>query len=127
MSRKLVVRVTMSRDPRPLRYHEERTEGADTSWSSSPERYSGCTGRGRRGVGWGGGGSSAIVKNSRASPISPSTPMFAVCVGRAAEKDSAGDTSPALSGDGEALVVGSSYSSWEVPTDQAGSQDIEGE
>ena len=42
-------------------------------------------------------------------------------------EDSAGDTSPALSGDGEALVVGSSYSSWEVPTDQAGSQDIEGD
>ena len=28
-------------------------------------------------------------------------------------EDSAGEASPALSGDGEALVVGSSYSSWE--------------
>ena len=37
------------------------------------------------------------------------------------------ETSPALSGDGEALVVGSSYSSWDIPIDQGGSQDIEGD
>ena len=73
------------------------------------------------GVGWGGGGNFGIVKNSQASPIKPSTPMFAVYV------DSAGETSPALSGDGEALVVGSSYSSWDIPIDQGGSQDIEGD
>ena len=42
-------------------------------------------------------------------------------------EDSAGETSPALSGDGEALVVGSSYSSWDIPIDQGGSQDIEGD
>ena len=39
----------------------------------------------------------------------------------------AGETSPALSGDGEALVIGSSYSSWDLPIEQKGSQDIEGD
>ena len=33
----------------------------------------------------------------------------------------------ALSGDGEALVVGSSYSSWDIPIEQEGGQDIEGD
>ena len=42
-------------------------------------------------------------------------------------EDSAGETSPALSGDGEALVIGSSYSSWDLPIEQRGSQDIEGD
>ena len=42
-------------------------------------------------------------------------------------EDSAGETSPALSGDGEALVIGSSYSSWDIPIEQRGSQDIEGD
>ena len=40
-------------------------------------------------------------------------------------EDSAGEASPALSGDGEALVVGSSYSSWDIPAAQGSSQDIE--
>ena len=64
----------------------------------------------------------------QASPISPSTPMFADFAGRGGElEDLAGDTSPALSGDGEALVVGSSYLSWDIPANQAGSQDMEGD
>ena len=40
-------------------------------------------------------------------------------------EDSAGEASPALSGDGEALVVGSSYSSWDIPAAQGSSQEIE--
>ena len=57
-----------------------------TWWSSSPERYSDCTDRGLKGVGWGGGGSFEIVKNTLASPIRPSAPTFVVYVGRAGEK-----------------------------------------
>ena len=66
---------------------ETATEVADKYvGSSSLERYLDCTGRGLRGVGWGGDGNFGIVKNSPASPISPSTPMCAVYVGLAAEK-----------------------------------------
>ena len=91
-------------------------------------RYSGCIGQGQRGAGWGGGGSSATARNSRALPISPSIPMFAVCAASGGEGEgSSGESSPALSGDGEALAVGSSYSSWEKPATQEDSQDIEGD
>ena len=78
--------VGMSWGPLPRRYHGLRTGGLSMWWSSSPERYSDCTDRGLKGVGWGGGRSFEIVKNTLASPIRPSTPMFVVYVGRAAEK-----------------------------------------
>ena len=87
----------------------------------APERYSGCIDLGPMGAGWGGGGSSGTVKNFQASRINPTTPMFVASVGLAA----AGEASPAFSGDGEALVVGSSYSSWDIPAAQGSSQDIE--
>ena len=37
---------------------------------------------------------------------------------------SSGESSPALSGDGEALAVGSSYSSWEKPATPEASQNV---
>ena len=56
------------------------------------------------------------------------THVCRLCWPRGGEgEDSAGETSPALSGDGEALVIGSSYSSWDIPIEQRGSQDIEGD
>ena len=78
------------------------------------------------GAGWGGGGSSGTVRSSQVSPINPNTPVCCLCWPSGGEgEDSAGEASPALSGDGEALVVGSSYSSWDIPAAQGSSQEIE--
>ena len=76
------------------------------------------------GVGWGGGENFGIVKKSHPSPKLNLCRLCWPCSGEG--EDSAGETSPALSGDGEALMVGSSCSSWDIPNDQ-GSQDIEGD
>ena len=52
------------------------------------------------------------ARSLRTFPISPNTPMYVGYAGRAVKgEDSAGEASPALSKDGEALVVGSNYSS----------------
>ena len=105
-----------------------RAGGLSTWWSSSPERYSDCTDRGPKGVGWGG----REFRNCQEYPGLPDkteyTHVCRLCWPRGGEgEDSAGETSPALSGDGEALVVGSSYSSWDFPIEHEGCQDIEGD
>ena len=56
------------------------------------------------------------------------THVCRLCWPRGGEgEDSAGETCPALSGDGEALVIGSSYSSWDFPIEHEGPQNIEGD